>query len=108
MSDLLSELIRDRELMKTASKQLKERGVALAVAEAEYQTAKAKRALAMQADGQSVTMIQLVIKGDEEVSEKLFARDCAEAEYESAREALNVYKLDARLLEAQIDREYRG
>ena len=108
MSDLLSELIRDRELMKTASKQLKERGVALAVAEAEYQTAKAKRALAMQANGQSATMIQLVIKGDEEVSRKLFARDCAEAEYESAREALNVYKLDARLLEAQIDREYRG
>ena len=53
-------------------------------------------------------MIAMILKGDERVSVPMFARDCAQVEYDSAREALNVYKLDARLLEAQIDREYRG
>lgn len=94
--------------MKRASEALKERGIALAKAEAEYQTAKHSRALAMKSDGHSATMIQLLIKGDEMVSVAMFARDCAQVEYDSAKEALNVYKLDARLLEAQIDREYRG
>lgn len=108
MDDLVTGLMRDRDLMKKASSEMKERGMALANAEAEYQTAKAKTALVLKAEGLSATFIQLVIKGDERVSPSLLARDCAQVDYDSAREALNVYKLDARLLEAQIDREYRG
>lgn len=108
MNDPVSDLMRDRDLMKRASEALKERGIALAKAEAEYQTAKHSRSIAMKAEGNSATMIQLLIKGDERVSAAMFARDCAQVEYDSAKEALNVYKLDARLLEAQIDREYRG
>ena len=38
----------------------------------------------------------------------MFERDCAQVRYDSAKEALQVYKLDARMLEAQIDREWRG
>ena len=108
MSDLIADLVRDRDLMKRASEELKRRGVALAKAEAEYQTAKAAAALSLKADGYSATMIAMILKGDERISVPMFARDCAQVEYDSAREALNVYKLDARLLEAQIDREYRG
>lgn len=107
-ADLIPALMRDRELMKTASRELKERGVALAKAEAEYQAAKNATALRMKAEGFSATMINLILKGDDHVSQLLFARDCAQVEYDSAKEALNVYKLDARLIEAQIDREYRG
>ena len=40
------------------------------------------------------------------MSLKLFERDCAQVMYDSAREALNCYKLDARLIEAQIEREW--
>lgn len=106
MDNLLLELKRDRDLMKIASSEVKTRGIEYARAEAEYQSAKARRALEMKADGCPVTFIQTVIKGDEEVCEKMFQRDCAEAEYKSAVEALNVYKLDSRLLEAQISREW--
>lgn len=108
MNDLINDLMRDRDLMKKASEVLKERGIALAKAESVYQSSKASCALSLRADGYSATMIQLVIKGDDRVSVHMFARDCAQVEYDSAKEALNVYKLDARLLEAQIDREYRG
>ena len=108
MSELLADLMRDRRLMKEASSQLRERGFELARAEAEYQSAKSARALELKADGMPATMISLVIKGDKKVAGKMFERDCAQVRYDSAKEALQVYKLDARMLEAQIDREWRG
>lgn len=108
MSDLISDLMRDRDLMKAASKELKKRGIELARAEAEYQTAKNLTALSLKGDGFAATLINLLIKGDSRVNQKLFTRDCAQVEYDSAKEALNVYKLDARLVEAQIDREWRS
>lgn len=87
---------------------LRQLGVKKARAEAEYQKVKARAALRMKADGMSAAMISLTIKGEDDVNAALFARDCADTDYESEREALNVYKLDLRVAEAQIDREYRG
>lgn len=97
----------NRELMFTAQEQLEELGREKARAEAAYQATKARVALRMKADGMTATMIQLTIKGDPEVNTALMARDCAETDYESAKEALNVYKLDLRVVEAQIERENR-
>lgn len=108
MDSLIDDLMRDRDLMKTASKELKKRGRELAEAEVAYQSAKARRALEMRDAGVPATLITTVIKGDGDVAELLFKRMIAESEYSSAQEALNVYKLDAKLLEAQIDREWRG
>lgn len=108
MSDLIGDLMRDRDLMKKASSELKTRGIELARAEAEYQTAKHLTVLDLKQDGLPATLINLIIKGDGRVCQTLYKRDCAQVEYESAKEALQVYKLDARLLEAQIEREWRG
>lgn len=104
--DLLTMLDHDRTLMIHALSEAKERGLALAHAEAEYQTAKNKTALLLKAEGQAATMISLLLKGDERVSNALFMRDCAQVMYDSAKEAINTYKLSARLIEAQIAREY--
>lgn len=106
MQQVYEDLARDRDLMQRASRELKDRGIALARAEAEYQTAKNKRALEMKAEGYAATMISLILKGDDEVSVKLFERDCAQVLYDSAKEALQCYKLDARLLESQLEREW--
>lgn len=108
MSDLVTELMEDRALIKRAVTEAKERGLALAQAEAEYQTVKNKRALEMKEEGLAATMIQMLIKGDREVRGALFERDCAQVLYNSSQDAINAYKLDARLLESQIEREYRG
>lgn len=104
--NLIEAVNRDRELMLKAVTEAKARGVALAKAEAEYQTAKHAKVLKLRADGVPATLIALLVKGDDEVSLKLFARDCAQVEYDSAREAINAYKLSARLVEAQIQREW--
>ena len=106
MQRIYEELGESRDYMRRASSELKERGIALAKAEAEYQATKNRRALEMKAEGFAATMIQMILKGDDEVSLKLFERDCAQVMYDSAREALNCYKLDARLIEAQIEREW--
>lgn len=104
--NLIEAVNRDRELMLLAVSEAKERGIALARAEAEYQAAKHAKVLELKADGMPATLIQLLVKGDEDVSMKLFMRDCAQVEYDSAREAINAYKLSARLVEAQIQREW--
>lgn len=96
----------DRRLMKAASTELKKRGEQYAKAEAAYQAAKNRRALEMKTEGLSATMIQTIIKGDPEVNDLLYERDFAEIDYRSAVEALNCYKLDARIIEAQINREW--
>ena len=92
--------------MLKAVSEAKERGFKLAKAEANYQAAKHQRILQMKAEGMSATMIQLLIKGDDAVSIPLFERDCAQVEYDSAKDAINAYKLSARLTEAQIQREW--
>lgn len=104
--DLVGGVNEDRELMKLAVKEAKDRGLRLAKAEAEYQSRKHIRALQLKSDGHSATMVQLILKGDPDVCEALFERDCAQVEYDSAVEAINAYKLSARLLEAQIQREW--
>lgn len=104
--NLIEAVNRDRELMLLAVSEAKERGIALAKAESEYQGDEHAKVLELKADGMPATLIQLLVKGDEDVSMKLFMRDCAQVEYDSAREAINAYKLSARLVEAQIQREW--
>lgn len=106
MQQVYNDLARDRDLMQRASRELKERGLEKARTAAEYYSAKNRRVLELKAEGHSATMIALIIKGDEEVCERLLAKECAEVLYDSAKEALQCYKLDARLLEAQISREW--
>lgn len=103
---LLDELNYDRDMVKTAMREAKERGIALAKAESEYQILKNTRSLELKDAGIPATLIQQIIKGDEQVNRAMFSRDCAQVEYDSAQEAINVYKLDARLLENQISREW--
>lgn len=106
MQDLFS---LSREAMQHAreyTEQLEELGRKKAEADRDYQVAKNKRVLAMKAEGRTATEINLLIKGDKDVSVKLFARDCAESLYDATKELINTNKMDARLLEAQIAREW--
>lgn len=106
--DLINALNDDRQMMLRAVKEAKERGIKLAEAERDYQRAKNVRVIEMRADHEPATLIQLLIKGDPAVNEKLFERDVAKIEYESAQEAINAYKLSARLIEQQIQREWNS
>ena len=53
-----------------------------------------------------VTLIQQVVYGVPEVANKRFKRDVADAMYQTALENINSIKLQIRILESQLSREY--
>lgn len=102
------EILEDsRDRMVAATNELKTAGRAWAMAEHDYQAAKARRTAEMRADGLSATEIQLRIKGDPEVCELILARDLAKVEYDATNKAIDTYKLDARLAEGTIERDWQ-
>lgn len=106
--DLYLQLQSRVALLDSAMKQIALRGQKYAEAERCYRVALAQKILTERDKGTPVTIISDLCRGDREVARLKFARDCAESAYKAGLEACNVQKLQLRLLENQIDREYRG
>lgn len=106
MDDLYSELIIKTGELNTCIKQLRKTGTALAEAERAYQVKKAEKALRLRDEGMPVGLIDMTIRGDKEVAALRFARQIAEITYDANREAVASIKLQLRLIENQIQREY--
>lgn len=106
MQDLMEELKGMREELHKSMEMLRQNGNALAKAENEYQCTKAQTVAMMKADGCPMTEISLSIKGQTEVAEAMLKRDLAKVMYESNQEHINVVKLELRVLENQIAREW--
>ena len=77
-----------------------------AEAEREYKVALAKKALELRDKGMAVTLIDKVIYG--KVADVRFKRDTAEILYKTSQEHINALKLQIRILDNQIQREYGG
>lgn len=108
MNDLVNELASKTALLDAAIRQLGKRGSAYAEAERDYRCALAKQILLERGKGTPVTIISDICKGDKEISLLRFKRDCAEVTYKSALEAINSYKLQIRIMDAQIEREWHS
>lgn len=93
-------------MLDLALLEAKRRGAAMVEAERAYYTAKAHESFALLEAGYANTYIQTVIKGRPGVSEAMGAYHAAEVEYKNACEAINVYKMKLRSLEADMEREY--
>ena len=96
------------QMLDAALRQLGKRGTDYAQAEQDYRIALSKKIAIERENKTPVTIISDVCRGDPQVAKLKFQRDVAEVVYKSAMEACNVYKLQIRVLENQIDREYRG
>lgn len=81
-------------------------GYLLAEAEKRYRIAKAKKELELKKDGFPVTLIIDQAKGDDEVSQLAFERDCALVTYKANTEAILVKKLELKIMESELEREY--
>ena len=104
----MQELQEKVQLIDSALQQLGKRGRSYAQAEMDYRQALNQKILMERDKGTPVTIISDVCREDRAVAKYKFERDVAEVVYKSAMEALNVYKLQLRILENQIEREYRG
>lgn len=105
--DLYNELQQKIKELNISIKKLRETGTEFAEAEKEYKITLRQEALKLRAEkGMPVTLIQQVVYGVPEVAEKRFKRDVKEAVYKANIEAINVFKLQIRIIESQLQREY--
>lgn len=106
MNDLVNEISSKTTSLDAALVQLGKRGRELAQAEHDYRVALAEKILRERDGGMPVTIINDVCRGDRKIAKLKLERDIAQVMYDSALEAINVYKLQTRVLENQIDREW--
>lgn len=107
-NDLVALIESKREMLNKAIYESKERGIKFATAERDYQIAKTKKAFIWQEGGHKATFIAEMIRGDEEIANLRWERDCCEVLYDSAKDYINGVKLELRLLESQLDREWNS
>ena len=105
--DLIQEIGAKSALLDAAIKQLGIRGKAYAKAEHDYRVSMRKKILDERAKGTPVTIISDLCRGDPEVAKLRLERDIAKTVYESAQEAINGYKLQIRILDSQVEREWK-
>lgn len=108
MQDLRQELNKLFQLLDAALKQIGKRGREYAEKEANYRCELSKAMLTARDEGMPVTILSDICRGKEEIAILKLERDIAEAKYKAAQEAVNVYKLKIKSLEAQIEREWKG
>lgn len=106
--DLYEEIERLMKELTDSIRVLKENGSKLAEAERDYKVELCKQALILRADNTPVTLINTLIYGMPEVSDKRLKRDIAESTYEANKEHINVTKLKLRVLESQLEREWQN
>ena len=106
-ADLIQEIGAKSALLDAAIKQLGIRGKAYAQAEHDYRVAMRKKVLEEREKGTPVTIISDLCRGDPDVAKLRLERDIALTVYESAQEAINGYKLQIRILDSQIEREWK-
>lgn len=106
MVDLINEIFAKTAMLDKAVTQFEIRGRTFAQAEHDYRVALSKRILEHRAEGMPVTIISDVCRGEPEIAKLRLERDIAETVYKSALEAIQSYKLQIRILDAQVEREW--
>lgn len=104
--NLQQEIEECSEMLDTALEECKRRGDAMALAEAEYYSAKARATRGMEADGQKATLIPLMVKGDPEVNKALEKWRRLQVAYDNAKDARNIFKRRYDFIREQYQREW--
>ena len=106
MDSLYSELQAKTKALDLSIKTLRSNGTEYANAEKAYKILLRKECLRLRDEGMAIGMIDKTCYGIPSVAEARFKRDVAECVYKANLEAINSIKLQMRLIEAQIQREW--
>ena len=93
-------------LLELAVTEMTKRSRDKAEKEYKYKTALSKRLVELRAEGQAVTHLSDIARGEPEIAKLRLDRDIAEGLYDSSKEAINMYKIRIRVLENQYAREW--
>lgn len=104
--DLYNELQAKTRQLDVSIRSLRRSGTEYAQAERDYKLLLRKECLKLRDDGMAIGMIDKTCYGIPEVAEARFKRDVSKTVYTANLEAINSIKLQMRLLESQIQREW--
>ena len=104
--DLYQELQSKTLELDKCIRSLRVNGTKYAEAERQYKILLRQHCLILRDEGMPVTLIDKVCYGIQEVADARFKRDVAESVYDANREAINSIKLQMRLIESQLQREW--
>lgn len=103
---LIDEIQNTYDLLSQSIKALKRTSEAYAKAEKEYKILLRQECLKLRDEGMAIGMISITCYGIPSVAEARFKRDIAEANYKANQEAIQAYKLQLRLMDNQVQREW--
>ena len=106
MYELYNELQQKTRELEASIRQLRKNGTAYAQAEKDYKILLRQECLKLREEGMAIGMIDKTCYGIPSVAEARYLRDVAEAVYKANQEAINSIKLQLRLIESQISREW--
>lgn len=108
MNDLWNDISDRLNILDESIKNLRQSGREYAEAEAAYKAELSKQVLQLRKEGYPVTIIGDIVRGLEPVKESRLDRDAKKVLYQADLEVINVSKLRIKVLEAQLNREWRS
>lgn len=106
--DIVNELNEKSRLLDNSIKMLRKTGSDYAKAYTDYRIALAKELLILKDEGYAITLAGDIARGKPEIAHLKFEEISKEAIYKANMESINVLKLQIKILENQIEREYGG
>ena len=104
--DLVNQLMNKINELNASIKVLRDHGEKLAEAEQDYKIALSQEVMIMKDEKLPATLINLTVYGREKVARLRYKRDIAQVMYDTNQEHINVTKLQIKVLEGQIAREW--
>ena len=104
--DLFNELQQKTKELEVSIKSLRKTGTEYAQAEKDYKVLLRQECLKLRDEGMAIGMIDKTCYGIPSVAEARFKRDVKEAVYRANQEAINSIKLQMRIIENQLGREW--
>lgn len=105
--DLVNQLLNKLNELNASIKVLREHGEKLAQAEYEYKVELSKEVMRLKDEKIPATLINLTVYGKDNVAKLRFKRDLAQTMYNANQEHINVTKIQIRVLENQVQREWK-
>lgn len=104
--DLILELQQKIKELQTSIKELRTSGTNYAKSERDYKILLRQECLKLRDEGMAIGMIDKTCYGIPSVADARYKRDVSEAVYKANIEAINSIKLQLRIIENQINREF--
>ena len=106
--DLFNEIQELSKKLNTSLKQLRKTGADYAKAYTDYRMALAKELLILKDEGYAISLAGDIARGKREIAHLKFEEISKEAIYKANQESINVLKLQIKILENQISREWNS